>query len=394
MTSWRFRGVGSLIMAMLLVAVSGEMRVSPAIAASAHAGTGAVLIASRLPRVLYQGGPFLRHPTVTTVTFAAENGRAVRRLEAFGDFIARSSWWRQVTAGYCGAPGDCIGEGRPGTHVRLARELAPVVRDVDVEQILDDALGQKSPVTVGADELVVVYLPPSVTLRDAFHEQYCGNGPRAYHRMLRSKAANFPYAVIPVCGDEPQRTGVASHEILEATTNPDPQTPGFRIEPRNDNIAFAASGAEPVDPCGLVTRDTHRVTERGFVLQRGWSNREAAAGRNPCVPARTGERYFTLVPREPVVRLAVEGASARVELDAAADRTGGRWTVSAIDLTGVQEHTHYIEARVDRAEVAAGESCVLTLRLLRIHPRKFTVIGLVSRVGDSSHMWPLAISMR
>src|SRR5262245_60483728 len=64
------------------------------------------LIAGRLPRVEYLGGRFLRHPTVHTVTFTTDDPEVAARLERFGDAITSSSWWREVTAGYCAAH-DC-----------------------------------------------------------------------------------------------------------------------------------------------------------------------------------------------------------------------------------------------------------------------------------------------
>src|SRR5687767_6544968 len=59
------------------------------------------LIAERLPRIVHRGGPFLRRPEITTVTFAGEDRKLVARLEEFGGRIVRSAWWREVAEGYC-----------------------------------------------------------------------------------------------------------------------------------------------------------------------------------------------------------------------------------------------------------------------------------------------------
>jgi hypothetical protein len=211
---------------------------------------------------------------------------------------------------------------------------------------------------------------------------------------LRLERASFAYAVIPRCGSLDELTSVASHEVLEAATNPDPQNRGFVIEPVPVNAGFAASGPEPADPCGLLNPDSNRTIENGFVLQRAWSNRNAEKGRDPCVPSPSEGAYLALVPRTAVVRLAHEGATARIELDAASDRPVGPWTVSAVDLTGREEGSAYVEARLDRERMAAGEVAVLRLRVVKLHPKRMSVVGVVSTLGKQAHLWPILVSMR
>jgi hypothetical protein len=149
-----------------------------------------------------------------------------------------------------------------------------------------------------------------------------------------------------------------------------------------------------VDPCGVVTRDGHWTIESGFAVQRAWSNRAAAAGRDPCVPSDPDAPYVALVPRAPVVRLAAAGATATIELDAASDRSVPRWAVSAIDLSGDQDGRRYVDVSLDRGDAAAGEVAVLTLRLVRLHPRQMSLVGVVSTLGARSYLWPIAVSMR
>ena len=357
-------------------------------------GEGRLLIAERLPRIVHRGGPFLRRPEVTTVTFAGDDPKLVARLEAFGERIVRSSWWRQVADGYCLGTDDCIGPGRPGRAVRLGRRLPGRIRDVDVEALLQEEARTGALAGLGPDALVLVYLPGGVVLRDAFHAHYCRGGPRALHRLLRAGPISFPYAVVPRCGGEAETTATASHEIVEAATNPDPDHPGFRIGSGSPAVAFTAFGAEPVDPCRLLNLDRHRAHEGGFRVQRAWSNQAAARGVDPCVPSVPDRPYVALVPRQPVVRLASEGATASIVLDAASDRVVPGWTVSALDLTGAEEGRPYVDARLDRGRVANGDVAVLTLRVVRLHPRQISIVGLVSRLGTHSHVWPVAVSMR
>jgi hypothetical protein len=368
---------------------------TPAIPSSVEPAREPPLIAERLPRVVHHGGPFLRRPEITTVTFRGDDPELVARLETFGRWVTRSEWWGQVSDGYCAPAGNCIGPGGAGRAVRLARRVPGRVRDVDVERWLAEQANKRGALEgLGQDALVLVYLPGGVTLSDAFQRQYCGPGPRAYHRLLRRGAVSFPYAVIARCHGEAETTATASHEVLEAATNPDPSRPGFRLRSDTTQVAFAFHGPEPVDPCGLLNRDRHRAMEGGFTVQRAWSNRAAARGGDPCVPGVAERAYVALVPRQPVVRLTSPGAKATVMLDAVADRPVPGWTVEAVDLTAEGESGDYVEARLDRSNVVNGEVAVLTLRVLRVPRRQTTVVGIVSRLGSESHLWPIAVSMR
>ncbi len=351
------------------------------------------VVASRLPRIAYRGGPFLRNPRIVTVTWKSDDPALVARLERFGETITRTAWWRTVVDAYCTRPDDCIGEGRRGAPARLDGTLPPEVSDADVEAILQRAI-DAGRIAAPADALVVAYLPPGVSFHDANVPRYCAGGPRALHGRLRAVKTKPAFAIVPRCSDESELTAAASHEILEATTNPDPAARGFALDQGTASLGFAMAGVEPVDPCGLVTRDRHRTTEGGFTLQRAWSNRAAALGANPCVPAPAGAPYFVLVPREPAVRLAKEGDRATLVVEAASDRPIAPWTASVVDVTGEREGERVVDLAIDRPTVAAGETATVTITLRRVHPKHVSLVGVVSTSGGESHLWPVPIVMR
>ena len=355
---------------------------------------GGGFLAKRLPRVAYPGGPFLRHPRIITITFKGDDPEIVSTLERFGDTVIRTAWWREVTDGYCASVTDCVGSGRPGFGVRLDHALPAGVRDTDIETLLarEGKAGRFGP--LDADTLLIAYLPEGVSLADAFVPRYCGRGPRAYHRALRVGWAKVAYAVVPRCGDEAALTVSASHEIVEATTNPDPSKRGFAFEQHSANLGFTAAGIEPVDPCGVITMDAHREPETGFVVQRAWSNRAASLGRDPCVPTPAGRPYIALVPRQPTVRLAREGASTTIVLDAATDQPAPAWTVSAFDLTGYQNGQQYVQVSLDKSLVAPGDTANLSITVRKHTATRLCVVGIVSTLGGHSHVWPVAVVMR
>jgi hypothetical protein len=271
--------------------------------------------------------------------------------------------------------------------------LPAAVRDTDVEALLarEAKAGRFGP--PDPDTLLLVYLPAAISLSDAFVPRYCSGGPRALHRALRIGKEKIAYAVLPRCGDEAELTGSASDEILEATTNPDPSARGFAFERGSAHLGFTAAGVEPVDPCGLITMDNHWMLEIGFVVQRAWSNRAASLGRDPCVPSRAGRPYVALVPREPTVRLAREGASARIMLEAAADRRCPRGPCRRLIWRGFKKASR-ASVSLDRSSVTAGQIVNLKIMVRKRNARQLCVVEVVSTLGVHSYMWPVAVVMR
>lgn len=351
------------------------------------------VIGRSLPRVAYRGGPFLHNPRIVTVTWKTDDPALVARLERFDETITRSTWWRTVVDAYCTKPDDCIGEGRAAGSVHLDGPLAAEASDGDVEAVLIREI-EAGRIPTPPDALVVAYLPPGVAFRDANVARYCAGGPRALHGRLRAAKTKPAFAIVPRCGDETELTAAASHEILEATTNPDPAARGFAFDQGSASLGFTMAGVEPVDPCGIVTRDRHRTTEAGFTFQRAWSNRDAALGRNPCVPAPPDAPYFVLVPKAPAVRLAKEGDRATLVVEAAADRSLPPWSASVVDVTGERDGEHYVDVAIDRATITAGETATVTITLRKPHPRQLSLVGLVSTSGADAHVWPVPVVMR
>jgi hypothetical protein len=351
------------------------------------------LLARHLPRVEYRGGPIVRRPRLVTITFAGDDPQVVSRLERFADTIARTPWWRAVVDGYCVRDGDCIGESRSSLPVRLDEKLPPDVHAVDISALLRRyaSAGRLGP--LDSDSLLLVYLPSGVSLRDAFVAQYCRDGPRAFHRAFRVDDKTVGYAVLPRCAGEAALTGSASHELLEMVTNPDTSRPGFAFAGGSATSGFTGAGHEPMDPCGVITRQTETV-EAGFVVRRAWSNRAASQGHDPCVPADVDRPYVALVPQQPTVRLLNDGDSITLVLVAAADRPVAQWAVSAVVLAGVQEHVPCVEVALDRSVVAPGEAATLRITRRAAQPKPLSFVGIVSTLGADSFVWPVAVAMR
>ena len=364
------------------------------VADAPRAGLRSADIARYLPRIKDLGGPFVRHPRVVTITFASDEPVTIARLATFGDTITRSSWWRAVTEGYCRDGDDCIGDGRPGVAVTLDDALPARIHELDVAKLVTRRAGEGRFGTLDADTLLIVYLPKGVDLYDAFISRYC-SGARAIHRSLRLPELAVGYAVLPRCGGEAELTTSASHEILEAATNPNPSNRAFAFEPEPVTLGFVVAGLEPVDPCGIVDRANAPAMESGFAVQRVWSNRAASLGRYPCVPAADGTPNLAfLVHGEPSPRLAKAGDSATVVLEAVADRAVPRWKISPLDLAGHVTGERYLDVALDRDEIGIGDRVTMTITGRKKHPAERSIAAVVSTLGEHTQVWPIAVVMR
>jgi len=388
-------GLAALVMAGAVAgAAAAETPAAPKRKAAATVDVAAQrkLIADRLPRVEYLGGPFIRRPRVVTITFAADSAGLVARLERFGEAITRTNWWRTVSEEYCAKAGDCIGEGQPGLAVRLEETLPA---DVHVDELGERLVGHAKAGrfgTIDADTVLLVYLPKGVTLRDATVPRYCEGGPRAVHRALRVEKHAVGLAIVPRCGDEASLTGTASHELLEVAANPDAARRGFAFKPQPATEGFLSGGIEPVDPCVLLLRGRNRATEHGRTMQRAWSNRAAAEGSDPCVPHVGTAPFVALVPEQPSVHLKIPGEHVKATFEAAASGEVRGWKVSVLDLTGTQDAEHYVDVALDRAYVMPGQRVTLTIVLRKRPPEGRSIVGLVSSAGQSDYLWPLVVS--
>jgi hypothetical protein len=120
----------------------------------------------------------------------------------------------------------------------------------------------------------------------------------AYHASARRNGVEASYAVMssclafsPLLTEAEGRELFASHELIEAATDPIPSNnPGFQVD--DPTSTWLALGGEVADLCEGSAASIWR--EAGFVAQRSWSNVASLDG-DPCVPNATGTRYFNVV---------------------------------------------------------------------------------------------------
>lgn len=345
-------------------------------------GTFAVGPHPALPTVVDNGGGILTAPEIVTVTFdpslytnatVPPAATMLSDLGTFDDTITATAWWQTVTKDYCDPQLGCIGPGSAGPHVAIAQAPAgdgtttcgaqPCYTDTasggpaSLKTYIAGLLSAGTLPAPTAQTLYVMYFPSSVVINvdGSLSCDVIG----AYHDSLPVGSLDVPYAVVPLCDPEPAASGTpeltveqtatvaASHEIVEATTDPhggegvpnDPSSTqhlGFYLTGSDaQSQAWALLGGEVADLCvDILGMGQDRYTEGNFIYQRIWSNSSAAASHDPCVPVPAGEVYFNAAPApagDEALTVGV-GATASLRVDAFSDAPAPSWQVFAADI--------------------------------------------------------------
>jgi hypothetical protein len=245
------------------------------------------------------------------------------------------------------------------------------------------------------ERIFLAYLPRGST-PSGITDACASSGTRAVHTTFAwpqgAPIASWPVAFVFRCGEDiGELTATASHEILEAAS--DPTLDGFQLERTPRSRPFSLNGVEAVDLCKLLTLDDHRAYVDGWVVQRAWSNENARAGRDPCVPHRANDPYVAVVPREPVVTLVRATGSAVMSLTGISDRAVPAWSVAAFELAALRGARSCFAFEFDRPDATNGSTLLLTIRLVQNACAASPVL-LVSTLGTRSHAWPVVIEVK
>jgi hypothetical protein len=337
--------------------------------------TGYPAVHASPPQVQTSGGPVLAAPHVVPVFFPNDPLRS--GIESFLAALAGSegaSYWAATTHEY--------GVGTPSIAPSIVVTDPPPasITDTQIATWLAGYVGGEHAgwPAIDANNVYVVFYPlATVITRDGDTLESCRDFS-GYHAETPVAAAGgsdagatdaggpdagdaggptFVHAVLARCSNWLGLTGLdavtgpASHEIVEAATDPE-----LRTNPAYDSIDVDhyvwgdALGTEVGDMCHMESPDRLYQHMNGadggndggsFVVQRTWSDQAAEADGDPCVPAIPTVPYFNAAP----------DLSGRVELypDPVTHPT------SFLRTTGVR--------------VPVGQSVTIAVRLFATSPR-------------------------
>jgi hypothetical protein len=380
----------------------GGVDASPEAGGEGAAGVPEAAPPTPMPAVQYLGGPILSSPEIVTITFQGDDTSLVADLEAFDDTITSTVWWKTVSSEYCAQPpgssaSPCVGPGRGAGHVVLptaASQYTDSLKggDSSIRALLTAGVASGAIPPPDAQTLYVVYFPVGTTVLLDGNASCAPSSFASYHDNLGvtppdagAASIDVAYAIVPRCSSTEDATTVAaSHEIVEAATDPSPENaPAFEL---TDQV-WTAFGPDVADACAAVDADL--VTqESGYAVQRSWSNASALAGHDPCVPIPTGEVYFNVAPAEGAETITLSvGQSAAIALYPTSDGPLSSWQVSAVAASGSP-----LAFSIDPPTVSAGTRTTLTVTL-SAQPELGVdqLYGLVSQSTTGTHVWPMIV---
>jgi hypothetical protein len=240
------------------------------------------------PQVTTQDGAILAPLHLVTLV-AANDSVDSTALFGFSSDVVTSRWWSRI------APDYGLNTVTDTAHL-VGPPITADVTDHDVFDYITNAVDANGGLARDGHTLYLLYLPSGINVVQAgvpnTNCRYFGG----YHARYGSRGDNL--AVIQRCTEtDPieNMTVIASHEILEAATDPDGRgfaLPGIAARaPWNDAIwnAFDLRGdAELGDLC----EGTFWV-EGQSVYQRIWSNARARGDGDPCIPELSEPFYDT-----------------------------------------------------------------------------------------------------
>ncbi len=355
------------------------------------------------PTALALGGPVVAHPKIVPITFP--NDPLTSDIDTFVAAIAHTTYWEDRVAEY--------GIDKP---VPLAPIHDPTVQPatVDDSAIQSFLVSHLEDADAGwpkgdGDTLFTFFYPPGTTITENGYSS-CATFHGYHFNVTLHDGTKVPYAVVSRCDSLPELPGiggidyaaaVASHEVIEALTDPFPYDNPAYAEEDNDHLAWTlAVGGELGDLCALVGDAFYRPNDFDYPMQRIWSNAAAAAGRDPCSPQPGGEPYFNSVPvlDEPVtftvqgqsyptqgVKIPV-GQSKTIDLDLFSDGpTSQPWSLDAFEYSSDPSHLKFA---FDQGSGQNGDVRHLTITVEKKDPAYGAeLFVVVSRLGSRTNLF-------
>ncbi len=331
---------------------------------------GAAALAALLPRgiALDSSDAVLKTPKVVAITYDADPFRA--DLEAFVAQYAASTAWGQHTTEYGVGPLVV----RPPQH--LTDDPPAAIDDTGITDLLDANLGGASPAwgAPDPDTIYTLFFPAGTIVDDGTGSTSC-DGWDGYHSDYTVDGVTVPYAVVVACPgfDGPgfteldQITVVASHELVEAATDPFDDPSGYAEVDAAHAVFTVITGGELADLCGEGSDYGWTPSDMTYKVQRSWSNAAAAAGHDPCV-GNAAKVYAQTIPDQPDALTVLDWTTRGARLSLGQTRTV-RLTVYSDDPTS---GPYLVE--VEDYAASNGDAPLLSLSL---------PTGRSLRVGDS-----------
>ena len=277
--------------------------------------------------VLKKGtGGVLAKVQLVTVTFAGWKGES--HAHAYGDALVKSEWLATVGADYGVGKGDHLAE------IVLAETAPATIDDSEFPAFLTQRINAGTlpkPATAKNDFLYVLYFPSTTKITQS-GETSCNDFGAYHYAATIPGVGRVAYAPIPECpGGIGETESAVSHEVIEAATDPDPQSPTWNM--LANPWTRAIFPGFPTAEVGDVCFNLNPWKEGSFTYTRSWSMSAAAAGKEPCVPTLAGVPAFGVVPPA-TTTTATAGQQVTITVTGWSDAAMPNWLISLDQVAG------------------------------------------------------------
>ncbi len=332
------------------------------------------------PQVTDDGAPVLASPLFVPVVFAGDT--LAPQIETFLSALGPSAYWSTIGAEYG------VGPAVSGPLVVESAAAPSDIADPAIQTFLANAIatdprfGALGPATDAgaqpgdpdaappASVVYVLFYPTGTTITAGALGTGCVSFGGYHSSFALANGAMVTYAVVPRCASFNGVSGLdfvtvsASHELIEAATDPVPMLPAYRGTDLDHVLWELVLGdGEVADMCAFLPDSNVHPAEpalSAFLVQRSWSDHAAAAGDDPCVPATGEGAYFNSVPAATSVPFVEDGQTyqtlgtqiavgqtATVTLDLVSNGpTDGPWTVQLLDYGAAYDNPTILDLKV------------------------------------------------
>jgi hypothetical protein len=390
------------------------------------------------PQVHDVGGPTVMSPKIVPIFFATDDMTTTTALADFVSKVGQTNYWKTIVSEYGAGPAT----GAPPIELTHADDPPATYDDSQIQAWLAAKLNANDPTfgTPDANTIYALFFPQGVTITlgggggggpdggvdggtDGGTPDGGGGGGRVskscvsfggYHDNIQLDGAHqnlaVAYAVVPRCANFGNLTGLdaitgpASHEFMEAVSDPYPSTnPAYaQIDTAHFYWSSVIGGGEIGDMCVPDPTAFTKFPELAtYEVQRGWSNMAIKAGHNPCVPAPSTP-YFNSVPimtdtvtvsfgGQTVMTKGVsipQGQSKTIEVDLFSDApTSGPWGLSAMDGAQLRGQTAQLGFAWDKIQGKNGDKRQLTITVMTASTRKRETFLVLSKLAGQEFYW-------
>ncbi len=355
-----------------------------------------------MPQAINSGGSVIASPKLVAISFQGDPLQP--DVDTFAQqIVSGTNYWNGAVAEY--------GVGAITETVYHAQEAAPsgTIGDTDVQAWITNKIQTDATFPQpDASTIYAVFYPTGTVITNGF-EQSC-NQFQGYHGSYPlSASVNVIYAVVPRCPAPPvagvtdtdQMTGEASHEVVEAATDPLPALKAAYATVDDNSHAWEIFGGEIGDLCAGFPDSFYTPPGFDHLMQRVWSNANAAASHDPCEPMGTSPYFNAAAVVSDMITVQVGGKNVKtlgvrlsagnattIPVDCYSDApTSGPWKLSTFDV----EKDFYgaaatLDLSFDQTSCQNGDVVNLTITLIRANVGG-APFWIESDLGNASTVW-------